>query len=132
MGALTEAVSFSELITILAVSEDKDVPGILDELEPVAAQLVVTRNSSPRSMDAGKLGELASAVFTADRVTVAPRLDDAIDIAVAMADEATAAAGGDPGMPGGAAVLVTGSVVTAGDARVLLTGRGAAGEAATE
>ena len=36
MGALTEAVSFSELITILAVSEDKDVPGILDELEPVA------------------------------------------------------------------------------------------------
>ena len=128
MAALTEAFTFSALIAILAVSEDKDVPGILDELEPVAAQLVVTRNNSPRSMAAEKLGDLASAVFSADRVTVAARLDEAIDVAVALADESLGADGGDTELPGGAAVLITGSVVTAGDARMLLTGR-AAGEA---
>ena len=123
VAALTEAFSFSSLVAILAVSEDKDVPGILDELEPVADQLVVTRNSSSRSMAAEKLGELASAVFSADRVTVAARLDDAIDIAVALADELAGAAGRDIGAPGGAAVLIAGSVVTAGDARLLLAGR---------
>jgi dihydrofolate synthase/folylpolyglutamate synthase len=53
-------------------------------------------------------------VFGPDRVRVADRLDGAIDVAVGMADEA--AAGG----LGGSGVLVTGSVVTAGDARSLL------------
>ena len=44
----------------------------------------------------------------------ADRLDDAIEAAVGMADEAAADG------PGGSGVLVTGSVVTAGDARSLL------------
>ncbi len=38
VAALTEAFTLSELIAILAVSEDKDVPGILDELEPVVSR----------------------------------------------------------------------------------------------
>ena len=37
MEALTEAFTFTQLVAILAVSEDKDVAGILDQLEPVAA-----------------------------------------------------------------------------------------------
>jgi folylpolyglutamate synthase/dihydropteroate synthase len=124
VAALSEAFTFTELVAILAVSEDKDVPGILDELEPVASELVVTGNSSPRSADPGKLAEMAAAVFGPDRVRAVPRLDDAIEIGVALADEADArdAAGG--GLPGTAAVLIAGSVVTAGDARLLLTGSG--------
>jgi folylpolyglutamate synthase/dihydropteroate synthase len=123
VAALSEAFTFTELVAILAVSEDKDVPGILDELEPVASELVVTGNSSPRSADPGKLAEMAAAVFGPDRVRAVPRLDDAIEIGVALADEADArdAAGG---LPGTAAVLIAGSVVTAGDARLLLTGPG--------
>jgi dihydrofolate synthase/folylpolyglutamate synthase len=123
VAALSEAFTFTELVAILAVSEDKDVPGILDELEPVASELVVTGNSSPRSADPGKLAEMAAAVFGPDRVRAVPRLDDAIEIGVALADEADArdAAGG---LPGTAAVLIAGSVVTAGDARLLLTGSG--------
>ena len=117
VAAVTEAFTFTELIAILAISEDKDVPGILDELEPVVTHLIVTANSSPRSMPAAALGELAVAAFGPDRVTVAARLDDAIETGVALADDADAEAEGGPGSAG---VLITGSVITAGDARALL------------
>jgi dihydrofolate synthase/folylpolyglutamate synthase len=68
-------------------------------------------------MPAQELGEIAATVLGPDRVSVAERLDDAIELAVALADEADAAAGGGPGQAG---VLVTGAIVTAGEARVLL------------
>jgi dihydrofolate synthase/folylpolyglutamate synthase len=116
MEGLTEAFSFASVVGVLAVSEDKDVPGILDQLEPVVSELVVTQNSSQRSMDPVKLGELAAAVFGPERVTVAGRLDDALEVAVGLAD----AEAGPEGLAR-IGVLVTGSVITAGDARVLLT-----------
>ena len=121
VAALSEAFAFTELVAILAVSEDKDVPGILDELEPVASELVVTGNSSARSADPGKLAEMAGAVFGPERVRVVPRLDDAIEIGVGLADEADARGAEGGGRPGTALVLITGSVITAGDARLLLT-----------
>jgi folylpolyglutamate synthase/dihydropteroate synthase len=120
MEAITEAFSFAALIGVLAVSEDKDVPGILDQLEPVVAELVVTRSSSDRSMEPEKLAELAAAVFGAERVHVARRIDEALETAVTLADEAA----GEEGLTQ-TGVLVTGSVITAGDARVLLAPRDA-------
>jgi len=123
--ALTEAFTVSGLVAVIAISEDKDVPGILDELEPAAAQLIVTGNSSARSMAPGKLAELATGVFGPDRVTETAWLDDAIEVAVRLTDEWDAGEARGAGLPGSAAVLVTGSVVTAGDARRLL-GAGAA------
>jgi dihydrofolate synthase / folylpolyglutamate synthase len=75
----------------------------------------VTRNSSDRSLEPDKLEELAASVFGAERVHVARRLDDALEMAVGLADEAS----GEEGLAV-TGVLVTGSVVTAGDARVLL------------
>jgi dihydrofolate synthase / folylpolyglutamate synthase len=121
VAALSEAFTFSDLVAILAVSEDKDVPGILDELEPVVSELVVTGNSSSRSADPAKLAEMAGAVFGPDRVRMVPRLDDAIEIGVALADEADVRGADAGGPPGTAAVLIAGSVITAGDARLLLT-----------
>ncbi|MBO0784556.1 MAG: bifunctional folylpolyglutamate synthase/dihydrofolate synthase [Actinobacteria bacterium] len=116
VAGLIEAFGFPTLIGVLAVSEDKDVPGILGELEPAVSQLVVTRSSSDRSMDPAKLAELAAAVLGPERVRAAARLDDAIEMAVELADEASG------GSPADAGVLITGSVVTAGDARRLLGG----------
>jgi folylpolyglutamate synthase/dihydropteroate synthase len=127
VAALSEAFALTDLIAILAVSEDKDVPAILDELEPVTSELVVTTNSSPRSTDPGKLAELAGAVFGPDRVRAVARLDDAIELGVTLADEADARSAASGGPLGTALVLITGSVVTAGDARKLLT-RAAPGE----
>jgi dihydrofolate synthase/folylpolyglutamate synthase len=115
VGALDEAFRFTTLIAVVAISADKDVPGILDQLEPVVTRLVVTQNSSGRSMDVAELADLAEAVFGPDRVAAAARLDDAIELAVGLADEADA-----EGDLGGAGVLITGSVYTAGAARLLL------------
>jgi dihydrofolate synthase/folylpolyglutamate synthase len=113
--AVQETFGFSYLAGVFAASGDKDVPGMLAELEPLLDQIVVTRNSSDRSMDPEEAAHLAAEIFGADRVQSADRLDDAIDAAVALADEA-----GVTGVPGSAGVLVTGSVITAGDARRLL------------
>ncbi|MFI0418051.1 bifunctional folylpolyglutamate synthase/dihydrofolate synthase [Spongiactinospora sp. 9N601] len=115
--AVHESFDFARLIGVVAVMADKDVRGLLDLLEPIVSEIVVTRNSSPRSMEPAELAELAEGLFGADRVRVADRLDDAIDTAVGLADE--------DGEFGGAGVLITGSVVTAGDARHLLHVEGA-------
>ena len=115
LEALTETFGFARVIGVVAVSEDKDVTGLLAELEPVLSDIVVTSNSSPRSVPADSLAVIARDVFGEDRVLVRDRLDDAIEAAVTLADESV----GDD-LPGSSAVLVTGSVVTAGDARLLL------------
>jgi dihydrofolate synthase/folylpolyglutamate synthase len=117
VDALTEAFSFTDLIAVVSVFADKDVQGILGELEPAVTHLIATANSSPRALPAQQLAEIAATVFGPDRVSVADRLDDAIELGVALADEADAASGRGPGQAG---VLVTGAVVTAGEARVLL------------
>ena len=120
VAAVQEAFTFTDLIAVLSISADKDIAGILDELEPVATQVVATRNASGRAMDAEDLADAAGSVFGAERVTIAPHLDQAIEIAVGLADEADA---DSEGAPGGALVLIAGSVITAGEARTLLTRR---------
>jgi dihydrofolate synthase/folylpolyglutamate synthase len=94
----------------------KDVSGMLAELEGICAELVVTQNSSQRAIPADELGALAVDVFSADRVSVHPQLSDAIEAAIELAE-----AGPDDAL-GGSGVLVTGSVITAGEARALLSG----------
>jgi len=115
VAGVQEAFTFSRLTGVFAASGDKDVPGMLAELEPLLTDIVVTRNSSDRSVDPGETAELAAEIFGEERVHEIPRLDDAIEAAVALADEAVAETG-----PGTGGVLVTGSVITAGDARRLL------------
>jgi len=125
IAAVTEAFGFDLLVAVLAVSADKDVEGILAEMEPVVATLVVTRNSAARSMDADELARLAVDVFGADRIVVAARLDDALEAATTLADEAA-----DESGPGGAGILITGSTTTAGEARILLGARGTVSQVA--
>ena len=119
VAAIEESFSFARLSGVFAASGDKDVPGMLAELEPLLTDIVVTRNSSDRSLDPERTAELAAEIFGEDRVQFAERLDDAIEAAVALADEAVAETG-----PGSGGVLVTGSVITAGDARRLLAPAG--------
>lgn len=114
VAALEEEFAFRHLVAVVAVLGEKDVSGLLDLLEPVAARIVVTQNSSPRSMPVTELAQLATDIFGEDRVTVAENMPDAIQEAVVIAEEDTS------GELSGVAVLITGSVVTVADARKLL------------
>jgi dihydrofolate synthase/folylpolyglutamate synthase len=112
-AALDADFGFRNLVGVVGVMKDKDVRGILSALEPVFHELVVTTNSSERAMGAEELGEIATEIFGPDRVDVRPRLDDAIDAGLALAEA-------DAEEPlSGVGVVVTGSVVTAGEARAL-------------
>ena len=114
VNALEEEFSFRHLVAVVAVFGDKDASGLLELLEPVAARIVVTQNSSPRSMPLNELAGTAVDIFGEDRVTVAQTMPDAIEEAVVLAEEDT------DGELSGVGVLITGSVVTVADARKLL------------
>src|SRR5919206_645333 len=114
--AVRESFDFTRLVGVVGVVHGKDVEGMLRELETVCAELVVTQNSSPRAMPADELGALAVDVFGAHRVSVSPLLPEALESAIELAE-----AGPDDAL-GGSGVLVTGSVITAGEARTLLAG----------
>jgi dihydrofolate synthase/folylpolyglutamate synthase len=113
--ALGEEFDFRKLVAVVGVMADKDAHGILAALEPVVTEVVLTANSTPRAMPADDLAAIARDIFGPDRIVVEPRLDDAIETAVGLAEEV-----GEPGQPlSGAGVVVTGSVVTVGEARAL-------------
>jgi dihydrofolate synthase/folylpolyglutamate synthase len=114
--AIRESFDFTRLVGVVGAVRGKDVAGMLAALEEVCAELVVTQNSSPRALPADELGALAVDVFGADRVSVSPRLPEALTEAIELAE-----AGPDDAL-GGSGVLVTGSVVTAGEARTLMGG----------
>ncbi|MFN8190009.1 MAG: folylpolyglutamate synthase/dihydrofolate synthase family protein [Nocardioidaceae bacterium] len=118
-AALEDSFSFEPLVGVMGVMADKDYEGVLAAFEPHLAHLVCTQNSSFRSMPAERLAEAARAVFGDDRVSVRSRLDDAIDEATALAERGEAFGAS----LGSGAVLVTGSVVTVGEARAMLRRR---------
>ncbi|ONI76550.1 dihydrofolate synthase [Kribbella sp. ALI-6-A] len=112
-ATVSEAFAFNPLIGVVGVMRDKDVYGVLEAYEPIMETIVCTRNSFERSMPAEELGEIAAEVFGEDRVVVRPHLVDAIDEGLRLAEQDAIAFGS-----GG--VLITGSVITAGEARKLL------------
>ena len=112
VASVEEAFEFTRLIGVVGVLSDKDAEGLLGALEPLLAEVVVTRSRSPRAIDPDDLGELAAEIFGADRVVVEPQLVNAVERAIELAE------GDDP--QGGGGVLITGSVTLAGEARGLL------------
>jgi dihydrofolate synthase/folylpolyglutamate synthase len=113
-AGIEDAFTFDRLVAVVAMLDDKDAAGVLGELEAVVDTVVVSTNGSPRAMTAAALAEVANDMFGDSRVEVVERLDDAIDRAVALAETDAAI--------GGAGVIVTGSIVTVGEARHLLRG----------
>ncbi len=116
--ALGDSFDFAHLVGVVGVLSGKDALGILTALEPVLAQIVITEPASPRAVDADSLGAIAAEVFSDDRVFIEPDLSDAVDRALALAEEG--------GQYEGIGVLITGSVVLVGQARELLGAGGVA------
>ena len=101
--------TFDEVTGVVALMADKDALGILQALEPIMNQVIVTTNSSERSMKVSDLSDLATQVFGADRVFAEETLQAAIDRAIKDAVR--------PLSDDSLAILITGSVVTVGEAR---------------
>ncbi|MFW9159999.1 bifunctional tetrahydrofolate synthase/dihydrofolate synthase [Corynebacterium striatum] len=110
-AALDRDFDFARLIGVLGIFEDKDAEGILTALEPYLTEVVITQNSSPRARDAYELAELARDIFGEERVYVEPDLSGAYAQAVELAEDAE--------VQSGSGIVITGSVVTAGDARAM-------------
>lgn len=115
VASLDEAFAFRHLVGVVGVLDDKDAETMLDQLEPVLDEVVVTRSSSPRAIPVDDLFEIAVDVFGEDRVQKVERLDEALVTAMNASEAAVA---GEEGH--GAGVLVTGSVTVAAEARLLL------------
>ena len=104
--------TFDEVIGIFAPMGDKDVRGILLELEQVIDSIIVTANSSPRGMKISQLELIAAEIFGVDRVFASETLTQAIDRAVQDSIR--------PLSEDTIGILITGSVVTAGEARTIV------------
>ena len=111
---LREAFPGTRLVGVVGVMADKDVEGILTELEPVLDEVVITAARGVRAMSADAVADVARGVFGEDRVHVRPDLADAVESAVALAETGS---GGDEVAAG---VVVTGSIYLVAEARRML------------
>lgn len=103
--AVRESFSFSELAVIVGILGEKDAAGVLTELAPIASRMILTRPDSPRALEVGDLLDIADAELGDLSVTQTDSLAEALTEARDWALE-----------DAGRAVLVTGSVVLAGEA----------------
>ncbi len=106
VAALGESFDFDEWGLVLGVLADKDAAGIVDVLAPEAAHIFTTTPNSPRALDADSLADLVEA--TGRRATVTSSLSEAADAAREWAATSDRRA-----------VLITGSVLLAGEALTL-------------
>ena len=109
---LESEFTFDEIIGVVAAFADKDVEGILKELEPVLNSIIVTASQSTRAMPARDVERIANRIFGPDRVMVVENLEEAIKRAIADARR--------PLTDDSVGVVITGSVVTVGQSRTIL------------
>jgi len=105
---------FESIFCVLGILGEKDARGVLKALEPVVDRLIVTKSDSPRALPVAELFAEAVQVFGNDRVFKEDDLNSAITYAMEQATLINQVSDGV------SAVVITGSVVTAGSAREIL------------
>jgi len=110
-NTINSEFDFETVIGVVAVLGDKDAAGILAELSQVVDYLVVSQSSSARALPANDLAQIAKQFFAPEQIEVILELRGAITYATEKANLSNQV------NDGVSAVLVTGSVVTAGEAR---------------
>lgn len=111
---LSEEFDFDGVIGVVAPMGDKDVSGILETLEGVMSNVIVTRNSSHRAASVDELFDTAREIFNSERVQKFEILELAISTAIEQAKLQNAI------QDSNVAVVIAGSVVTAGEARAIV------------
>lgn len=111
---IRDEFDFESIIGVVAPMGDKDVDGILEELEDVMSQVIVSRNSSHRAAPIEELSSRAKSIFGHERVVAIESLSDAIATAIQQAKLENAVNDLNT------AVLIAGSVISAGEARAIV------------
>jgi dihydrofolate synthase/folylpolyglutamate synthase len=109
---LRSEFNFDEIIAVVGILGDKDAAGIFKELEPIVDHVIVTQSASERAMASSEVEKIASSIFGVDRVFEVQDLFQAID--KAMSDSVRPLSEATVG------IVITGSVVTVGQARTYL------------
>jgi dihydrofolate synthase/folylpolyglutamate synthase len=109
---LRSEFNFDEIIAVVGVFGDKDAAGIFQELESIVDHVIVTQSSSDRAMASSDVEKIASTVFGVERVYELSNLFEALDKAISdsirsLSEETVG-------------IVITGSVVTVGQARTYL------------
>ena len=115
-NTLNTEFDFELVVGVVAVLADKDVAGILKSLSTTLDYLVITENGSARAMNKDELAKIATQYFKAEQVEIIGDMNTAITYAiekVALFNQVN---------DGVAAVVITGSVATAGMARSIVKG----------
>lgn len=115
-NTLNTEFDFELVVGVVAVLADKDVAGILKNLSTTLDYLVITENGSNRAMNKDELAKIASQYFKAEQVEIIGDMNTAITYAiekVALFNQVNDGVG---------AVVITGSVATAGMARSIIKG----------
>ena len=115
VAAIAKTIStefdFQMVVAVVAVLADKDVDGILQQLSTAVDYIITTQSNSPRALDSAELAKIAVKYFKPEQIEVISDLGGAITYAIEKVNLSNQVSDG----PG--AVLITGSVVTAGMAR---------------
>jgi dihydrofolate synthase / folylpolyglutamate synthase len=98
---------FRRLTLVLSIFMDKDIPGILGHLLPMAERAIFTSSDSPRSAPPEALREIASKLDTPAELEMREPIAEAINLAVAASDPEDL-------------ILITGSLHGVGQARELI------------
>ena len=106
--AMEESFSFDELIVIAGTLDDKDSRGVLEELLRITPNLYLTGIQSERSKSPDDLAFIAREIRADVNLQVFDELEEAVTEARGWAEETD-----------GRGVLITGSVVLAGEAIAL-------------
>ncbi len=114
VATIASEFDFESLIGVVAVLGDKDANGILAELSQIVDYLVISESSSPRALPANELAKIAAQFFKPEQIEIIPELRGAITYATEKANLSNQV------NDGVSAVLITGSVVTAGQAKGIL------------
>ena len=106
--SISEAFDFERIVGVYSAMGDKDIEGVLGEVEPYLDSVVVTQMPGVRAKPAEEIAEIARDVFGEDRVHVDEDILEAIATAVNLGES------GDETAPA-TGVVVFGSVLLAGE-----------------
>lgn len=114
---------YGGIILVLGVMDDKDIPGIMEPLLPLASAVILTSPSYSRAASPEKLAGIAASLGF-HNVQTAASVKDAIEKAIRLSSNVEGLDSASLHLSPPALILVTGSFYTIGEAKEAMGQRG--------